>query len=131
MWSARWSRLLVTSPGGGGNVARISQRAQSAGSSATLDINETVARMQAAGERVFDLGLGEADYVAPPPASAALAEAAKSGRSRYTDVQGCAELRRAVARSLNDGFYRRTSGSSIVSMRTTVMSSPAATSASS
>jgi aspartate aminotransferase len=82
-------------------MTRISERLQQVTRSATLDINERVAELRAAGVDVYDLGIGEADYTAPQPASDALASAAAHGRSRYTAVQGTAELREAVCTAVN------------------------------
>jgi len=82
------------------------------GTSATFEVSRAVARLKGAGEHVFDLGLGEADYPAPRAALDALAAVAATGRSCYTSVNGTLELRRAAARSINGMLYRQSSVSS-------------------
>lgn len=91
-------------------MTRLSRRVRNIGPSATLEISETVTRMRAAGVAVHDLGLGEADLEAPASACEALSRIARTRRSRYTEVAGAIELRRAVARSLNRSFFDQTSG---------------------
>ncbi len=91
-------------------MAPISKRVREITASATLEISETVAKLRASGVVVHDMGLGEADYPAPRAACEALVQVAANGMSRYTQVQGTPQLRRAVARSLNRMFYRQTAG---------------------
>jgi aspartate aminotransferase len=91
-------------------MTALSRRVRNIGPSATLEISETVAKLRAAGTHVHDLGLGEADLDAPAPACDALARIARTRRSRYTEVAGAIELRRAITRSLNRSFFDQTSG---------------------
>jgi aspartate aminotransferase len=82
-------------------MPRISKRVRNVAGSATLDINERATAMRAAGKRVYDLGIGEADYPAPREACEALAAVAAGGVSRYTEVQGTTELREAICSTVN------------------------------
>lgn len=85
----------------GNGLTRISKRLLGVTRSATLDINEKVMAMKAAGVHVYDLGIGEADYTAPPAACEALADVALQGKSRYTEVQGTFQLREAICKATN------------------------------
>lgn len=81
----------------------VSARARTVGASATLAINEAVARRRAAGEDIIHLGFGEASFPLHPTLREALARAAT--RTGYAPVQGILELRAAIA-----GYLGRTCG---------------------
>ncbi len=99
-------------------MSRISSRARAIAPSATLAIAERVAELRARGVTVHDLGLGEADWPASAVASERLARIARTGRSRYTAVQGVLDLRRAAARWFNRSFFRQTRGAGYVPVAT-------------
>ena len=82
-------------------MSRVSKRLQHVAGSATLEINEKISALRAEGVRVYDLGIGEADWPTPPDASAALVRAAETGTSRYTEVQGIRPVREAVCDAAN------------------------------
>lgn len=63
--------------------------------SPTLQINEQVGSMWAAGEKVFHMGFGESRFPVHPKLQAALAE--NSHRKDYLPVQGLPALREAIA----------------------------------
>lgn len=91
-------------------MSRVSKRLQFINGSATLEINEKVAALRAAGVQVYDLGIGEADYPAPSGANDALVSVAKAGVSRYTEVQGQRILRERICRAINEMIAGQTSG---------------------
>ncbi|WP_163505935.1 pyridoxal phosphate-dependent aminotransferase [Fodinicola acaciae] len=68
--------------------------------SATLAINERIAARQAAGERIVNLGFGEAGLPVPPMIEKVLADAA--GLSSYAPVAGSLTARTAAA-----GYFQR------------------------
>lgn len=73
----------------------LTARAQALSTSATLAINEAVARRRAAGGEIIHLGFGEAAFPLHPSLKAALAEAAT--RTSYAPVLGIPALRQAIA----------------------------------
>ena len=73
--------------------------AQTLATSATLSMNEAVAKRRATGKETIHLGFGEASFPLHPLLAIALAEAAK--RTGYAPVLGVPELRRAIAEYLS------------------------------
>lgn len=73
------------------------------GPSATLAINERSAALEAAGRRIWRLGLGQSPFPVPDPVVAALREHASE--KDYLPVQGLPALRDAIA-----AWHRRTQG---------------------
>jgi len=69
--------------------------AQTLATSATLSMNEAVAKRRAAGRETIHLGFGEASFPLHPLLAAALAEAAK--HTAYAPVLGIPKLRQAIA----------------------------------
>src|SRR5438874_11240351 len=69
--------------------------AQTLAASATLSMNEAVAKRRAAGRETIHLGFGEASFPLHPLLRSALADSAKS--TAYAPVLGIPELRRAIA----------------------------------
>ncbi len=69
--------------------------AQTLATSATLSMNEAVAKRRAAGRETIHLGFGEASFPLHPLLAAALAEAAK--HTAYAPVLGIPNLRQAIA----------------------------------
>ena len=72
--------------------------AQTLATSATLSMNEAVAKRRAEGRETIHLGFGEASFPLHPLLAKALAEAAK--HTGYAPVLGVPELRRAIAEYL-------------------------------
>src|SRR5438132_7209893 len=77
---------------------RLASTAQTLPTSATLSLNEAVAKRRAAGRETIHLGFGEASFPLHPLLAKALAEAAK--HTGYAPVLGVPELRRAIAEYL-------------------------------
>lgn len=57
--------------------------------------------LRAAGRDVISLGAGEPDFDTPPHIRAAAIEAINRGETRYTPIDGTAELKAAIARKLS------------------------------
>ncbi len=74
---------------------RLAPTAQTLATSATLAMNEAVAKRRAAGQETIHLGFGEAAFPLHPLLATALAEAAK--RTGYAPVLGIPALRKAIA----------------------------------
>src|SRR6266699_4897327 len=72
--------------------------AQTLATSATLSMNEAVAKRRAAGRETIHLGFGEASFPLHPLLATALAEAAK--HTAYAPVLGIPNLRQAIAEYL-------------------------------
>ncbi|MEO8622969.1 MAG: aminotransferase class I/II-fold pyridoxal phosphate-dependent enzyme [bacterium] len=76
------------------------------GISATLALLEMLQRRRAEGRTVWDLGLGEPVFPAPPPGARAAMESVRNGDLRYGHVAGTPALRELIAanaRSLSQG----------------------------
>jgi aspartate/methionine/tyrosine aminotransferase len=74
---------------------RLAPGAHTLATSATLGINEAVAKRRSAGRETIHLGFGEAAFPLHPLLNTALAEAAK--RTGYAPVLGIPALRQAIA----------------------------------
>ena len=70
-----------------------------------MEIVKEAARLQASGQSIIHLSIGEPDFTAPPPVTRAAAEALASGRLQYTQATGLWSLREAIAAD-----YERTFG---------------------
>jgi aspartate/methionine/tyrosine aminotransferase len=70
-------------------------KARTFSTSATLSMNEAVAKRRAAGRETIHLGFGEASFPLHPLLATALAEAAK--KTAYAPVLGIPKLRQAIA----------------------------------
>src|SRR6202051_1216680 len=66
--------------------------------SATIAVTDKARALKAAGRNVIGLGAGEPDFDTPENIKQAAIKAIQSGKTRYTDVEGIAELRAAIAR---------------------------------
>src|SRR5437868_14957295 len=78
-----------------GVLLRLTPASQALATSATLAMNEAVAKRRAAGRETIHLGFGEASFPLHPLLGIALAEAAKS--TAYAPVLGIPALRQAIA----------------------------------
>jgi aspartate aminotransferase len=72
--------------------------------SATIAVSARAKALRASGRPVIDLGAGEPDAATPPFVVAAAAAAAAAGATRYTQVEGLAPLREAIAADANDRY---------------------------
>lgn len=80
--------------------------------SATLAINQTVARLRDQGREVCHLGFGESPFPVPPALEQALQDEAH--RKSYLPTQGLPELREAVAAFYRERFGYAYPGSHVV-----------------
>ena len=76
--------------------SRLSDRITRIGASATMTITQTARDMRAAGRNVISLSSGEPDFETPEPIRLAASEAMNRGATRYTAVDGIAELKAAI-----------------------------------
>jgi len=75
---------------------RLSDRITKIGASATMAITQTARDMRAAGRDVISLSAGEPDFETPEHIRRAATNAMNSGATRYTAVDGIAELKAAI-----------------------------------
>jgi aspartate/glutamate/aspartate-prephenate aminotransferase len=68
--------------------------------SETVAISNEAKRRKAAGEDVYDLGVGEPDFDTPAPVAQAGIQAIQKGMTRYPPNVGIAELRRGIGGQL-------------------------------
>lgn len=74
----------------------VSKRAQRVKPSATLAVTARAARLKAEGHDIIGLGVGEPDFDTPAHIAEAGIAAIRSGFTRYTAVDGIAELKDAI-----------------------------------
>ncbi len=79
----------------------LSPNVQHLKASETVAISNEAKRRKAAGEDVFDLGVGEPDFDTPAPVAQAGIQATQKGLTRYPPNVGIAELRRGIAGQLS------------------------------
>src|SRR5258708_27401214 len=77
---------------------RLSSTAQTLPTSATLSMNEAVAKRRAAGREIIHVGFGDASFPLHPLLKTALADAA--AHTGYAPVLGIPALRQAIAAHL-------------------------------
>ncbi len=75
---------------------QLADRVQRIKPSPTLAVTARAAELRAAGHDVIGLGAGEPDFDTPGPIIEAAVAAAQGGQTRYTAVDGTAELKQAV-----------------------------------
>ncbi len=75
---------------------KLSQRVQAVKPSPTLAITARAAELRAAGKDVIGLGAGEPDFDTPEHIKEAAIRAIHAGKTKYTPVDGTAELKQAV-----------------------------------
>ena len=73
-----------------------SQRVQMVKPSPTLAVTAKAAQLRATGHDIIGLGAGEPDFDTPEHIKAAAVKAIAEGQTRYTAVDGTAELKQAV-----------------------------------
>ncbi|GBF05371.1 class I and II aminotransferase [Deinococcus aerius] len=76
---------------------RLSQRARSLKPSATVAVSSRALELRRAGVDVISMSVGEPDFDTPPHVKAAAIQAIESGKTKYTAVNGIAELREAIS----------------------------------
>jgi aspartate/methionine/tyrosine aminotransferase len=79
-----------------------------------MEIVKEASRLQASGQSVIHLSIGEPDFTAPPPVTRAASEALASGRLQYTQATGLPELREAIAADYERTFGVRVDPSRVV-----------------
>ena len=82
------------------STKELSPRMNRFGASATSVIHNKVNDLKRAGQTVLSLNSGEPDFDTPETAKLAAIEAIRSGYTKYTSTNGCAELREAIAAKL-------------------------------
>ena len=75
---------------------KLSQRVQSIKPSPTLAITARAAALRAEGKNIIGLGAGEPDFDTPDHIKQAAVEALDKGQTKYTAVDGTAELKSAI-----------------------------------
>ena len=78
--------------------ARLSNRIQRIGASATMTITQKAREMKRAGRDVISLSAGEPDFDTPNHICEAAISAMALGQTRYTNVDGIPELKSAIIR---------------------------------
>lgn len=78
--------------------ARLSDRIQRIGASATMTITQTAREMRRGGHDVISLSAGEPDFDTPDHIRKAAVKAMENGATRYTNVDGIPELKAAICR---------------------------------
>ena len=78
----------------------LSQRVQRIKPSPTLAVTSRAAALRAAGQAIIGLGAGEPDFDTPEHIKLAAKEAINSGKTKYTAVDGTAELKNAIINKL-------------------------------
>jgi len=69
---------------------------QQLGPSATLAMSAKAKELKALGETVYDLSLGEPDFITPRHICEAAIDAVKAGHTKYTAPSGIPELKKAI-----------------------------------
>jgi len=78
------------------NDITLSQRVQRVKPSPTLAVTARAAELRAAGKDIIGLGAGEPDFDTPDHIKEAAIQAIRNGATRYTAVDGTAELKSAI-----------------------------------
>src|ERR1700694_5413347 len=68
--------------------------------SATMAVTDKARALKAAGRDVIGLGAGEPDFDTPDNIKEAAIKAIRAGKTKYTNVDGIAELKAAIAAKL-------------------------------
>ncbi|AFI84289.1 pyridoxal phosphate-dependent aminotransferase [Methylophaga nitratireducenticrescens] len=80
---------------------KLSQRVQSIKPSPTLAITARAAALRAEGKDIIGLGAGEPDFDTPDHIKQAAVEALDKGQTKYTAVDGTAELKNAIIKKFS------------------------------
>jgi aspartate/methionine/tyrosine aminotransferase len=87
-----------------GQVDRASARSALMPSFKVMDVLETAQAMEARGERIAHLEIGEPDFDAPEPVKNAAISAIRMGRTKYTHSLGLHTLRQAIRENLQKEY---------------------------
>ncbi|HEY7574465.1 MAG TPA: pyridoxal phosphate-dependent aminotransferase [Thermoanaerobaculia bacterium] len=87
---------------------KLSRRIAALAPSSTTAMGQKAKALAASGVDLVDLSIGEPDFGTPPFVGEAGVRAIETGRTKYTDVAGEAELREAIAQK-----YRREQGAKV------------------
>jgi aspartate aminotransferase len=77
-------------------MAFIADRLSAIKPSPTMAVSNMAAELKAAGRDVIGLGAGEPDFDTPEHVKAAAVKAMADGKTKYTAVDGIAELKQAI-----------------------------------
>lgn len=80
---------------------KLSQRVQSIKPSPTLAITARAAELRAEGKDIIGLGAGEPDFDTPAHIKNAAVEALNKGQTKYTAVDGTADLKQAIIKKFS------------------------------
>ena len=80
---------------------KLSQRVQSIKPSPTLAITARAAALRAEGKDIIGLGAGEPDFDTPDHIKQAAVEALNNGQTKYTAVDGTADLKNAIIKKFS------------------------------
>ncbi|RJX21878.1 MAG: pyridoxal phosphate-dependent aminotransferase [Desulforudis sp.] len=80
----------------------LARRARGISPSPTLTIDTRAKEMKAAGANVINFGVGEPDFDTPEHIKEVAVSALQAGMTKYTAVSGIIELRRVIAKKLQD-----------------------------
>ena len=80
-----------------------------------MELVKQAVALEAQGRSIINMSIGEPDFTAPPAVVAALIEAAKAGKTAYTQAFGITPLREAIAR-----YYKSEYGVDIAPERVVV-----------
>lgn len=78
-------------------ISRISKRVEQIKPSATIVVSMRAMELKAQGKDIVSLGFGEPDFDTPKHISDAAIAAIRCGKTRYTPVDGTAELKQAIS----------------------------------
>lgn len=81
---------------------KLSNRVTSLRGSATLAVTARAKQLRAEGRDVIGFGAGEPDFDTPEPVKSVVADALRSGSTKYAPTPGSPELREAVATRMRD-----------------------------
>ena len=78
----------------------LSKRAQSITPAVTIELSARISQLNAQGQDIIKLNIGETDFPPPKNVSAAAIEAVERNHAQYAPVPGIPELRRAICDKL-------------------------------
>lgn len=78
----------------------LSKRAQNITPAITIELSARISQLNAQGQDIIKLNIGEPDFPPPKNVSAAAIEAVEQNRAKYAPVPGIPELRRAICDKL-------------------------------
>ena len=96
-------------------MSRISERVNQMSQSAAIAVDQKVRKLTASGRDIVGLGSGEPDFDTPDNIKQAAIDALWAGKTKYTTVDGIAELKTAIAQKFDreNGLSFKTSQISV------------------